>query len=201
LAVAKVISDEWYRKALKAARFFTEGQHTEKTLTHKILRGSYRVFRAGSHSDKLHGSTLLEALYELGIPSWVDQSQLANHLSTYGIKPRQIKINGLNRNGYDWHYFLKAFSTYITKEEEEEIEIEIGIRREVEVVDVVDGSGISATEYRVNPDTHHPLPSTASTCSTNMNMETYSTLPSTLSTSSTGVSSLKDFARILTYHE
>jgi hypothetical protein len=39
LAVAKVTSDAWYERALKAARFFTDGQETEKTLTHNILRG------------------------------------------------------------------------------------------------------------------------------------------------------------------
>jgi hypothetical protein len=79
LALARVTSDEWYQRALKACMFFT-GQQTEKTLTHKILRGSYHVFRTGNHEDRIHSSMLLEALNELGIPNWLDQSQLANHL-------------------------------------------------------------------------------------------------------------------------
>lgn len=122
LAIAKATSEEWYQRALRAALFFT-GQQTEKTLTHRILFGAYRIHKTGILDDKIHSSTLLEELHELGIPRWVDQSQLANHLLTYGIKPRQMKIANLNRNGYDWHSFRAPFATYITKKEMEEVEV------------------------------------------------------------------------------
>jgi hypothetical protein len=72
---------------------------------------------------------LLEALHELGIPSWLDQSHLANHLAGYDVKPRQMKINDLNRNGYDWDAFMKPFRMYVTKKETEEVEQEIGVRK------------------------------------------------------------------------
>jgi hypothetical protein len=137
LALARVTSSEWYQRALNVARFFTE-QQTEKTLTHKILFASYRVFREGEYPDRIHSHTLLEELYRLGIPEYVELSQLASHLSTYDIKPKQMKIKDQNRNGYEWRTFLKPFADYITNKEVEEVEIEIGIRAKVEEVDVVD---------------------------------------------------------------
>jgi hypothetical protein len=77
LAMGAIIKPSWYERALRSASFFTDGQEIDKTLTHNILRGSYRIFRTGDHPDRIHGLTMLEALYELGIPSWLDQSQLA----------------------------------------------------------------------------------------------------------------------------
>jgi hypothetical protein len=177
LAISKIISKDWYERALNVAMFFT-GQQTEKTLTHRILREAYRIFRTGNHADRIHGGTLLEALHELGIHSWLDQSQLASHLATYGIKPRQMKIGNINRNGYDWHSFLKPFATYITKEEEEEVEIEIGIRTKVEEVDKVD-TFRKQLEADETDGAHSRLPSTMSTLST------------------LGTASFKDFAREL----
>jgi len=38
-----------------------------------------------------------------------------------------MKINAINRHGYEWHTFLKSFRTYITPKEVEEIERDLGL--------------------------------------------------------------------------
>jgi hypothetical protein len=130
LAVAKVSSDGWYQRAIDAARYFTSKEHIEKNLSHSILRAAYRVFRTGLYPGHIHSFVLIEQLHELGIPSWIDQYHLSEHLGAYdpNIKPRQIKIGGLNRNGYDWHTFFNAWNIYIKEKEVKDIEEEIGIR-------------------------------------------------------------------------
>jgi len=101
---------------------------------------AYRVFRGGLHPDRVHTADLLFDLRDNGIPKWIEANQLADCLSGYGIKPRQMKINNMNRNGYDWHAFLDSFGTYISNREIEEIEKELGlIPPTVGKVEVVDG--------------------------------------------------------------
>lgn len=68
LAIAKATSDTWYQRALKAVKFFTEVQATEKNLYHKILNRTYRVFRSGEHPGApkvIHSLLLVEMLHEL----------------------------------------------------------------------------------------------------------------------------------------
>jgi Protein of unknown function (DUF3631) len=134
LAVAKISSDEWYQRALKAAKFFTEGQQTEKNISHRILLGSYRIFRTGDYQDnKIHSIDLLEQLHDLGIPEWVKQDQLSGYLSAYdpAIRTKQIniKIDGYfrNRHGYEWHTFTDSFDRYISQKERDEIEQDLGL--------------------------------------------------------------------------
>jgi Protein of unknown function (DUF3631) len=93
LAVAKAVSDEWYQRGIRAAQFFTTGK-TDKDLTHMILLGAYRVFRSGNYLDRIHSMTFLQELDELGIPKWIDQNHLLEHLSGYDpeIATRQMKI-------------------------------------------------------------------------------------------------------------
>jgi hypothetical protein len=140
LAIAKITSEQWYHRALSAAKSFTTNEPTERNLTHAILLAAYRVFRGGQHPEKIHTADLLFDLWDNGVPKWIDANHLADCLSGYEIKPRQMKINNLNRNGYDWHAFLDSFSTYISKRETEEIEKELGlIPPTVDKVEVVDG--------------------------------------------------------------
>lgn len=164
LAIAKVTNDEWYQRALKTAKFCTAGQQSEKNLSHRILNRTYRVFRSGDHAERLHSADLEQLLHELGIPKWVDTSYLADCYAGYDptIKPRQMKIDGINRNGYDWHTFFRTWNTYLSQNEVIEIERELGIRKEVEPVDLV----ASRTDTQM-PSVTSPrdtlLPSTHST--------------------------------------
>lgn len=130
LAVAKITSPEWYQRALKAASYFTTGQQTSKDLTHKILLATYRVFRSGEYPDKIHSIDLLQELHDYGIPKWIDQALLLEYLSGYDpdISTRQMKISGQNRNGYEWHKFLKTFATYISAKETSEVEEALGMQ-------------------------------------------------------------------------
>jgi hypothetical protein len=71
----------------------------------------------------------VEELHEFGIPSWVDQYYLSQHLWGYdpNIKTRQIKINGVNKNGYEWSTFFNTWKIYIKEKEVKDIEEEIGM--------------------------------------------------------------------------
>jgi hypothetical protein len=125
LVVARAVSADWYQRGAKAARYFTSGK--TKDLSHTILVGAYRVFRSGEFPDKIHSIDLLEQLQALGLPRWLDQSHLSEYLSAYDpdIATRQMKISGLNRNGYDWHTFLPTFEVYLSENEKEVIEREV----------------------------------------------------------------------------
>jgi hypothetical protein len=142
LAIAKVTGDFWYQRALAAARTFTASEETVNTVGHIILKNSYRVFRSGEYPDRIHSVDLLEALRSLGIPKWVELNHLSDYLSDYDpeIKPRQMKIDRINRNGYEWHTFLKSFKTYISEKKVRDIEQDLGISPPVDEVDVVDAS-------------------------------------------------------------
>jgi Protein of unknown function (DUF3631) len=161
LAIAKITSEEWYQRAIAAARYFTTGRQTGEDLTHKILLGTYRVFRSGKYLDKIHSMVLREELYDLGvIPKWVDQNHLADHLSSYDpeIVTRQIKIDGINRMGYEWHKFINTFNTYLTGKEIRDVEKELGLIP-VEAVDPVDPSGNTrGPSYGLRPSVRYPLP-------------------------------------------
>lgn len=130
LTIAKAVNDEWYRRALKAAQFFTTGKTED--LSHTILLGAYRVYRSGRYLDRIHSLTLLDELHELGIPKWVDHNHLSKCLSDYdpSISTRQMKIGSINKNGYDWRKMLPTFETYISEREEREVEEELNTPRE-----------------------------------------------------------------------
>lgn len=129
LAVAKITSADWYERALEAARFFIVEQPEAKNLSHVILLSAYRVFRSGEYQDRIHTCDLLSELQDLGIPKWVEAGPLSDCLSSYDeqIRPRQMKIRDVNRNGYDWHTFLGAFKTYIAPREVQEVERQLGL--------------------------------------------------------------------------
>ena len=54
---------------------------------------------------------------------------MADYLGGYDpeIRTKQMKIDGVNRHGYEWDTFLKSFKTYITPKEVEEIERDLGL--------------------------------------------------------------------------
>jgi hypothetical protein len=112
---------------------------------------------------------LLEELHELGVPKWLELSHLADYLSGYDpeMKPRQMKIDGINRNGYDWHTFFKSFRTYISEKEVKEIEQDVGITPAVDKVEAVDARG-GTREVKLFHDRSREtsLLSTGSTCPT-----------------------------------
>jgi hypothetical protein len=160
-------------KVLEAARNFTQGeQEEEKGLAHKILLATYKLFR-GDNTDRIHSYRLLNELHEEGIPSWIETSHLADYLVGYdpSLKPRQMKIAELNRNGYDWHSFKNSWNTYISETEVRKIEEELGLLPKVDEVDRVDRVdrvdtlGDSFKEV-FEPTRLSPQPSTPSTGST-----------------------------------
>jgi Protein of unknown function (DUF3631) len=127
LAIAKVVDGGWYERAKSAAKFFTENQRREKGLYHKILVTMYMIVKESSR-NATHSQDIVVKLQADGMPKYVDESFIAKCFREYDpdIKPRQVKINQINRKGYDHSAFENAFRLY-------------KIREEVDAVDQVDG--------------------------------------------------------------
>jgi Protein of unknown function (DUF3631) len=182
LILSKAVSDIWYEKALAAARYFTQGiQDADKGISHKILRGAFKVYLSKLYHDRIHSFKLLAELHEQGIPEWVKEAHLADYLFGYEIhKPTQVKIDGVNRNGYHWHFFERAFDQYILGPERQQIEDEINnVNDRVDPVDPVDHSGGIKPVFD-SPRLTLPIGSTASTSSTFYTSEGVSTIQHTL---------------------
>jgi hypothetical protein len=130
LAVAKLAGDEWFARALNAVKFFMEkNQDGDKVMAHKVLLYCYKIFRSGDDArnpDKIHKETLEINLHGLGIPQWVDIGEI---LKSYDprIRTQQMKIDGINKYGYDWHSFFPTWNRYLSDKEKRDVEKEIGL--------------------------------------------------------------------------
>ena len=127
MAIAKITSREWYQRALKAARFFTEEKQELATWAHKILRWTFREFGRnrhdlgyGKHKQMFHCGKLAEELFEEGlIPKWINGEKLGEFLKDYSnpsapIHTRQVKIDGINKAGMDYYTLYPAWKTYLS---------------------------------------------------------------------------------------
>ena len=95
LAIASLAGEEWYQRALKAARFFTELRR-EKNTSHYIIRAMCRLYMTGQYKRGIHTTDmLLPALHDLGIPKFIDAEKVANILRGYYTDnyPKGIRLN------------------------------------------------------------------------------------------------------------
>jgi hypothetical protein len=154
LAVAKVVGDGWYERGLAAARFFTERQDSEKGLYHKIMVAVYRTIHDPMNlEDAIHSETLETKLQEeFGLPKYVDKNYIAKCFKDYDpdIRSEQVKIGGVNRNGYRNYRFENVWKAY-------------KIDKEVEAVDRVDPVEVTKVKLAAATFSDSPMGSTSST--------------------------------------
>jgi Protein of unknown function (DUF3631) len=116
LAIAKLESDDWYQRAVAASKYFIESRPKEMGLYRKIMIATYQVIQDEAMMGRkgTHSYHLLERLHDMGIPRWVNENEMAKAFQSYDpkIKPRQVRIDNVNRNGYPHHLFDWAMRHY-----------------------------------------------------------------------------------------
>lgn len=170
LAIAKITSSDWYDRALRAARFFTQTKQTSAKLPHKILALTFREFvrnrnkfalPPNKHPKMFHCADLADELATGGeIPRWVNGEKLAGCLTEYSlpdepIHTRQVKISGHNRAGMHYHTLYAAWKRYLPMGELRTIMAEEGLSddamkdslSEIGLSGVVEVAKVAVDEY------------------------------------------------------
>ena len=114
LAVAEAIGGDWPDKARKAAAALQHGDDDELGVR---LLGDIKEEFTG---DTMHSIDLVAALNEREGAPWAEinrgkpltQAKLGSLLRDFDIHAEQIKIGGINRNGYRRQQFEAVFATY-----------------------------------------------------------------------------------------
>jgi putative DNA primase/helicase len=116
LAVAELIGGEWVQKARDAAKAVRPNVEDDE-LGVRMLADIKEVFVG----DSLHSRDLVAALIAQEAAPWgevtygrpLTAARMGTFLRAFGIQPEQIKIGGINRNGYRRDQFTKAFAAYL----------------------------------------------------------------------------------------
>ena len=117
LAVADAIGGIWPAKARAAAVAIQQAAGSDDELGITLLADIREVFGG----DAMHSADLVQALINKEGSPWgeithgrpLTQDKLGKLLRDFGIYPEQIKINGMNRRGYQRTAFEKAFAAYL----------------------------------------------------------------------------------------
>lgn len=117
LAVAEAIGGEWPDKARKAAAAIQQADDDELGVR---LIGDIKDIRLAATGDAMHSTDLVAALNAREGAPWAEinygkpltQTKLGSLLRDFGIHPKQIKIAGVNRNGFEWSQFEATFNAY-----------------------------------------------------------------------------------------
>jgi hypothetical protein len=118
LGVAKVLGDDWLTRGKKAAAFFKDTYEPERGLGHNILLATFAIESTGQFERGIHTGDFINEGQQLGlIPRWITKSNVWSYLEPYGIRPKQLWLNGRNNNGFEWHQCIKAWNTYISDKE------------------------------------------------------------------------------------
>lgn len=120
IAIATAIDSDWGERA-RAAAANLSGTDTEdfQEITVALLRDIWRAFEL-ARVEEMHTETLLtrlEAMLESAWATWhhgrpMTAKALANLLRRFGIHSVQIKIDGINRNGYKRSQFADEWDRY-----------------------------------------------------------------------------------------
>jgi hypothetical protein len=114
LAVADAGGEDWAKRARQVAE---AGIDDEDEIRVRLLRDIRAVFV----DPVMHSQDLVRKLNALEDAPWsefqkgkqLSQAKMAHMLHDFGIKPTQIKIAHLNRNGFHLHQFTAAFAAYL----------------------------------------------------------------------------------------
>jgi hypothetical protein len=117
LAVAEAIGGDWPEKARKAATAIQQADDDELGVR---LIGDIKDIKSEAAGDAMHSIDLVAALNAREDAPWAEinygrpltQTKLGSLLRDFAIHPKQIKIGGVNRNGFEWGQFEAAFNAY-----------------------------------------------------------------------------------------
>ncbi|WP_432474143.1 DUF3631 domain-containing protein [Amphritea sp. HPY] len=120
LAIADCLGGEWPIRAREAMMALERVKDDEDSIGPQLLQDIQKIF-AGQQSSRIHSMDLVRELVCLEDRPWAEwnhgkqltTNSLARLLKHYGIKPRQIKIDTVNKNGYELAMFEDAFARYL----------------------------------------------------------------------------------------
>ena len=119
LAIAQVVGGDWPDKALKAALKLSGSESMAQTIGTELLTDIRTIFE-NRDIDRIKTVDLIEALCDDSEAPWctynrgkpISDRQIASHLREYGIKSRNVRINGDVPKGYLLADFTDTFSRY-----------------------------------------------------------------------------------------
>jgi hypothetical protein len=140
IAIAEMAGSDWPSRARAAAVHFTKSNVEDEALT-KGVELLTHCREAFGNDDKLWGETLLQRLIDRDESPWkdlngsrgskerpLDQRGLAQRLKPYGIKSKDVWIEGKTKKGYSTADFADAWKRYLSapchpmRDEREEID-------------------------------------------------------------------------------
>jgi Protein of unknown function (DUF3631) len=120
LAIADLAGGDWPEKTRRALVALCRGEGAERgSYRERLLRDCQTVFER-RRVERLYSSDLCFALTELEESPWSEWNHgkpitprgLSHILEEFDIRPRQIWIDGVNRNGYERSFFKDAWSRW-----------------------------------------------------------------------------------------
>jgi hypothetical protein len=83
----------------------------------------FRVYVSDKHRRGIHSETFAEELHRRGFSLDIDKHKIGYYLGEngYGIRTKQLKLRGINRNGYDWDACMPFFADHLSEEERDQI--------------------------------------------------------------------------------
>jgi hypothetical protein len=119
IAIADLVGEPWPEKAREIVKMTALAERDE-TAAIMLLADLQTIFeRRGAH--RLHSDEIISDLLDMEDRPWPDwrhgkpltKEQLAKMLKAFEIAPRQTKIEGKNKNGYEVGTLTAAFSRYL----------------------------------------------------------------------------------------
>jgi Protein of unknown function (DUF3631) len=118
IAVADAAGGSWGARARKAARVLSDEAEEDAADGIRLLADLRDVF---GEEDKLWTETILAALHRTPEAPWGDwyghplkDRELAKLLKPYGIRSRDVKIDGVNHKGYYREQLIESWRSYAT---------------------------------------------------------------------------------------
>jgi len=121
LAIADLVGAEWPDKAREAALALCRGNMEEQGVEEMLLSDLRNMFAERGDEPKVFSKDIVLHLVGLDDRPWpeyineraITKHQLAKILGRFGIKPRNVKINGLTKRGYFIADFQDSFTRYL----------------------------------------------------------------------------------------
>ncbi len=119
-AVAVTLGDKWFKNAELALQQLNISDIAEESVATMLLADVKHIFEA-QQTDKIHSDDLVNSLNELEERPWnewknnkpLTKNSLAKLLKPFGVKPKQLRIDKDNKNGYHLLNLKDTFARYL----------------------------------------------------------------------------------------